>query len=1135
MPDEFEAARMTTLSEAAVALTVRVGAAVTVHEGEQSINVLGKPAALLACVVLEGQVDRRRMADMLWPRSPESQARNNLRVLVHRINQRAGVELLVGRDLLTLNAASAQRTLEDSEAVLAALQAGGTTRCVLLADAGVDDGAGEALQAWLAQGRQRVRRRQLAVLNEALAQARSQGQTARARAEALARACVQLEPMSEIWHRQLMEVLGESGDRAAALAAYEACKQLLRQELGVLPDLLTRTVQLRILQQQALGLEPQASEWLTPLGGAAKYPLVERESLLLEARLALQRGLHVALQGEPGVGKTRLLRHLVASAGAEQVEHLVIPHGLRGEPYAALALLLQEVQPRRHASVGAPEQIELARLAPLAFSAVRPSEASLSVRRLHAALQDWVRALAEAGVKVLVIDDLHHADAASQAALAAMFSEGVDLEAHDAGPALLLGFRIAEIEPALQETLITAQARHRARCLEVPRLTLAGVLALLQAMDAAKGRSSSTEVLAAQLLRRTGGNPLFVIELARRELSGEPADEASLQALLQAQLARCSSQAKQLMAVAAVAGADFAVDLAVAVTGVSALGLMPSWAELQQRGLFADHGLAHDLVREAVLAATPQPISQLVHRQVAEQLEAQGQRGAAVLRHWQAGGEADRALPHAVHQLRSATSAGLPSMQLEAELLGLLERVSDPVLLDNLWTTAEIEAEEASAALWGRLEALAARVRRVSDAGPVRAWLAYEGARLQMYRDHLPKRAYQTASEGVDDLPSHGPGRVCMEALLSSTAMYFGGPAQLHSERAIQALEGLPDPSSVIKLRQSLRVRQVTFMPLAQALRVEASRMRLALRRGDRGVACVARDTILSMLGLSDYRVSALRHAEVLARWQAGDAADYRALTTSINWALCHLAAGRYRVAIECFTAVTTARFDLVRGIFMSVVWMQLGLDDRARACDSAVDMATLQGMSRSLLLAAQVRSALQARAGGDALAPFREAGSIMRATDATDPILQIVDWEIQKQTLPAAERLQAGARMIEGLKQIPGMQGHVAVALLDVAEAHAEAGSLQGRALALEAARRLRRRCASTQCLPEVMLRCADLLQLSDPAEADSLKHVARRRVLQSLPHVPPEALHSFVHDVEANRRLLGDDAEAAAAGTLR
>ena len=591
-----------------------------------SFDATGKAALLLALAALEGQAERRRAALLLWPDSPERQARNNLRTLVHRLNQRCGVELLLGAERLSFDPTRARVVTQDTEALLAALQTGGPQACELLAQADVDRDGSEALGAWLDAARQRWRRQQLAALSDALRAALAAGDADRAMA--LARACVQLEPLSEHWHRQLMDTLARCGDRAAALAAYEDCKQRLRQHLGVLPDLQTRTVHLRLLQVQSQApaqaqplVQPLAAvnAGLTPLGGAARFALVEREAVLAEAQAAMALGQHVVLQGEAGVGKTRLMRHL-ADEGV--VEPVAIRPGARDEPYAALAQLLQEVQPRRAPIIGMPEQVELARLAPLAFPEVQPSQSGLSAPRLHAALRHWAARLADAGVQRLVLDDLHHADAASQAAFAAL------LAPHDDGAApplpLLLAHRAGEIDAPLAEALVAAQVRGQARCIGLQRLSLQGVQSLLRAMQA-----GHDEALAARLLQRTGGNPLFLIELAR-QLQDAPESAASdaatadnLDALLRSRLSGCSIDAQQLASVAAVAGQDFSVELASAVIGQPPLALMDAWNELQQRGLFADHGVAHELVRDAAVGLLPQAIGRTLHRQVAAFLEAQ--------------------------------------------------------------------------------------------------------------------------------------------------------------------------------------------------------------------------------------------------------------------------------------------------------------------------------------------------------------------------------------------------------------------------------------------------------------------------------------------------------------------------------
>jgi hypothetical protein len=122
---------------------------------------------------------------------------------------------------------------------------------------------------------------------------------------------------------------------------------------------------------------------------------------------------------------------------------------------------------------------------------------------------------------------------------------------------------------------------------------------------------------------------------------------------------------------------------------------------------------------------------------------------------------------------------------------------------------------------------------------------------------------------------------------------------------------------------------------------------------------------------------------------------------------------------------------------------------------------------------------------------------------------------------------------LIDAVRAAGDIPAWPAALQIEVAEARAEAGLDGVRELALEAARAARRRWVPDHIYaPEAMLRCAALLQGSDPAEAASLLHVARRWVVQSLPHVPAEALRSFVYDVAVNRQLLGDDAEVAAAG---
>ncbi|WP_425258229.1 ATP-binding protein [Rubrivivax sp. RP6-9] len=1111
-------------------VTVSIGAGVvTIGSPHDVWRATQKTSILLAMVALEGTVDRRRVAQWLWPGSSEAQARNNLRVLVHRLHQRQGAELLVGGEQLSFDAVRVRVVLHDPQALLAVLQTAGAAGCELLADAGADDEAGDDLQAWLAGARQRWRRLQLKGLRAAMAQA--EVDALHGQAVALARACVQLEPLSEQWHRQLMDTLARSGDRAAALAAYEDCKALLQQQLGVLPDVLTRTVQLRILQGQeprapALSAaQPSDAHALTPLGGAARYPLIEREAVLADVHAALAQGRHVALQGEPGVGKTRLLRHL-AVADAEGTEQVAVRLGLRDEPYAAVAQLLQEVQPRRAPRLGMPEQVELARLAPLAFPDVQASAAALSAPRLHAALRHWVQRLRQAGVQRLVLDDLHHADAASQAAIGALLTHD---DAATPGPLLLLAHRSGDIDATLGEVLVAAQASHRVRCIALQRLTLAGVQQLLEAMQTAP-HAAVPEQLAERLLQRTGGNPLFVIELAQQVLesgAAPEADTADLQALLRARLAGCSPAAQQLAAVAAVAAAHFSLELAMEVMQQAALALMPAWQELQRRGLFVDHGLAHDLVRDAVLAATPGAIGRVLHRQVARHLEAHGLQGAVVLRHWLAADEPDHALPHAAHQLYAASAIGRQTAPLEADLLALLERTSDAVLLDNLWLTAEIdgsvESNAPSVETWQRLAALVDRVERLAaGARHVHAWLAFERARTGSHLHHRRAQAYAELGEVVARMPGRGVARAQAEVFLALLSRSLNNRFGEHLGCAREAVAELPRQAAHARLLGLVETMHSMVMPPLELMRRERRAERHARRQGDLASVHACRRRIAQALHAAERTGSAARIFGAVLWQSQAQGSTPQELVDPVNEGLVALNAGWFNVASACFSQTS----DVPMGkLLLALTAHRLGQPARARALLRDVDIAQVSQSAALACFHALLDAELDAADGRSPLPALERALHGMREAGARDVALQLVGWEIRRHAGPLALRRQEGLALLAAMRTAGPAVRLLPTVLLNVGATLIEAGDAQGPALVREAALQCRRRrFALPLYIPEALLRCARLLHATDPAEAAALRHVARRWVLAALPHVPEAARQGFLHGVAAHRELLGD-----------
>jgi DNA-binding SARP family transcriptional activator len=71
-------------------------------------------------------------------------------------------------------------------------------------------------------------------------------------AERAARRLVAHAPLAETGHGLLMRALAARGDAAAALAAYEKLRQLLREELGVSPCPATQALHARLLRGQPL-------------------------------------------------------------------------------------------------------------------------------------------------------------------------------------------------------------------------------------------------------------------------------------------------------------------------------------------------------------------------------------------------------------------------------------------------------------------------------------------------------------------------------------------------------------------------------------------------------------------------------------------------------------------------------------------------------------------------------------------------------------------------------------------------------------------------------------------------------------------------------------------------------------------
>ena len=305
-------------------------------------------------------VTRDELADVLWgddlPRSWET----SLRGTALRLRGLLGAAGLVPAEALTSAYGCWQlqlppTTVVDIETVATdlaqaetALAGNRSTEARVLAEGAASiAGRGflpEAAGAWVEHRQAELRElflRALEVESDAAAAARDWPSALRAAEDA-----VSAEPFRESAHLRLMHAHAGAGNRGEALRAYERCRRVLAEQLGVNPSPATEAAYVALL-----GVEPEPS----PAAPRTNLPfpltrLVGRDDELAAIRKALSGARLLTLTGTGGVGKTRLALAAAAesapdfSGGAFLAElapladpdlldqHVLSALGLREEP-----------------------------------------------------------------------------------------------------------------------------------------------------------------------------------------------------------------------------------------------------------------------------------------------------------------------------------------------------------------------------------------------------------------------------------------------------------------------------------------------------------------------------------------------------------------------------------------------------------------------------------------------------------------------------------------------------------------------------------------------------------------------------------------------------------------------------------
>ena len=624
-----------------------------------------KTAALLVLLALRGPLARAQIAALLWPALDEPQGRRNLRRELFRLSESgAGSAVTAEADRLSLAPGlavdlPAWEQLGDAEAALA------LWRGPLADGLQVDDAA--AFMEWLDGERERVHRRWRRHVEAAAEASARAGRTDDALA--LLDRLLADDPLQERHHRLAMQWLAAAGRREDALARYRRCRDLLRAELGLAPATDTEALVASIVGgagverrpgvPPAAVLPPEASRPLLP----ERLPFVGRDDAVAWLERAWRSGGVVLIEGEGGIGKSRLAVDFAAAHGPVALARCQ-PSDTE-VPLASLARALQ-VLGGPVPEVGAlPGWVvaELARLLPGLGPAPLALRSEAEHARFGEALAIAWRHWADGNFDAVVLDDWHLADGPSQALLPAVTA------ARDGAtpPRVLVVYRPdLSVEAALRlQRLKEAGAPHR---LLAP-LDEPAVLDLLQRLSGA----ARPERFASRLTRATGGHPFHIVETLEHlgELGLLTADAdgvwhtpfdaqtedyrelpvpASVREAVLGRVQRLAEPVRRMLDAAALAGEPFDARLLAPACALSEvegdLALERALdARLLQEHRAGGYVFVHDLVPQALVSALDAPRQRLVHRRLALGAEAAGGDAARIARHFEAGAEPRRALP----------------------------------------------------------------------------------------------------------------------------------------------------------------------------------------------------------------------------------------------------------------------------------------------------------------------------------------------------------------------------------------------------------------------------------------------------------------------------------------------------------
>ncbi|HEX9036051.1 MAG TPA: BTAD domain-containing putative transcriptional regulator [Ktedonobacterales bacterium] len=677
------------------------------RDGEQAPGLSNpRMRALLIYLALHRDAAQQRahIAFLFWPDVTESQARNNLRQTLHQLRQVCPeIEGLLSIDARALQwrpRVPCRLDIAEFEQAVAragdaALRSDPSSLRAALEEADrlyTGDLLPDCFDDWIQPERMRLRQLHTQAMERLMRLQEAQGDARDAIHSA--QRLLAMDPISEDRYRQLMRLYALNHERASALHVYHTCVSVLQRELGVVPSAATREAYERLLAQEALeevAIEPPIGATEPPPGRIpppASRPLLPAATPALTGRErewerlrgawlhATEIGPHFALlTGEAGVGKSRLAEDFLLWAGQQGGVTA------KARSYAAEGLLAMAPVTDWLRSDGLRKPLrrlddvwltEIVRLLPEVLSE-RPELPRYEPMSEYGQRQRFFEALARAVLIApqpiaLLLDDMQWLDQESLAWLHLL------LRFEPTARLLIVGCaRQEELSPQHPLRAFVLQLRRETAVTEIPIEPLDAAETTYLASRVANRQLDMSEGL--RLFHESGGYPLFVVEMMRAgpERAAQPSNRTSspfqpappneaqslpplVHAVLAGRLMQLSPAARVFAEQAATIGRAFTLDLLSATSDASAESDARALDELWQKRIVREHGantydFTHDKLRDVAYSEIGAPQRRLLHRRVAQALEAQHASELDVVSgelasHYERAGMIEQAIPY---------------------------------------------------------------------------------------------------------------------------------------------------------------------------------------------------------------------------------------------------------------------------------------------------------------------------------------------------------------------------------------------------------------------------------------------------------------------------------------------------------